>query len=239
MPVIIDSHCHIDFNDFDVDRDDVIQRAQQLGVEKIIVPGVQRTSWDRVRHCCDTYSALYPCYGLHPYFIAEHNSDDIQALASYIEQHRPVAVGECGLDFFLKELDRDQQQFYFEQQLDIALQADLPVVIHARKSTEAVIDAIRQRPGIRGMIHSYSGSYEQAVKLIDLGFISASAGQSHFNRQAVCARRSLNFHWIPYWLKPMHRINRDRWRTGNATNPLLLLKWWNRSRNYSTPMPTA
>lgn len=191
MPVIIDSHCHIDFNDFDADRDDVIQRAQQLGVEKIIVPGVQRTSWDRVRHCCDTYSALYPCYGLHPYFIAEHNSDDIQALASYIEQHRPVAVGECGLDFFLKELDRDQQQFYFEQQLDIALQADLPVVIHARKSTEAVIDAIRQRPGLRGMIHSYSGSYEQAVKLIDLGFYLSFGGPVTF-QQASRLRKTVS-----------------------------------------------
>lgn len=182
MPIIIDSHCHIDFSDFDGDRNEVIHRAQQHGVEKIIVPGIQRTYWERVRHCCDTYPALYPCYGLHPYFIAEHSSNDIQALANYIEQHRPVAVGECGLDFFLKELDRDQQQFYFEQQLDIALQADLPVVIHARKSTEAVIDAIRQRPGLRGMIHSYSGSYEQAVKLIDLGFYLSFGGPLTFQQ---------------------------------------------------------
>lgn len=180
MPIIIDSHCHIDFTDFDADRSEVIQRAQQLGVEKIIVPGVQRTSWDRVRHCCDAYPPLYPCYGLHPYFIDEHKQGDIQALESYISQHRPVAIGECGLDFFLKDLDREQQQFYFEQQLDIALQADLPVVIHARKSTEAVIDAIKQRHGLRGMIHSYSGSYEQAVKLIDLGFYLSFGGPLTF-----------------------------------------------------------
>jgi TatD DNase family protein len=182
MPVIIDSHCHIDFNDFDADRNEVIQRAQQLGVEKIIVPGVQRTRWDRVRDCCDAYPALYPCYGLHPYFIAEHHRDDIDALARYIEQHRPVAIGECGLDFFLKQLDREQQHFYFEQQLDIALQADLPVVIHARKSSEAVIDAIKQRPGLRGMIHSYSGSYQQAVKLIDLGFYLSFGGPVTFEK---------------------------------------------------------
>ncbi len=182
MPIIIDSHCHIDFSDFDADRAEVIQRAQQAGVEKIIVPGVQRTLWDRVRHCCDTYPALYPCYGLHPYFIAEHNKSDILALENYIQQHRPVAVGECGLDFFLKDLDRELQQFYFTQQLDIALQVDLPVVIHARKSTEAVIDAIKQRPGLRGMIHSYSGSYEQAVKLIDLGFYLSFGGPMTFEK---------------------------------------------------------
>lgn len=182
MPIIIDSHCHIDFSDFDADRSEVVQHAQQVGVEKIIVPGVQRTLWDRVRHCCDTYPSLHPCYGLHPYFIAEHNKSDIQALEQYIEQHRPVAVGECGLDFFLKDLDRELQQFYFTQQLDIALQVDLPIVIHARKSTEAVIDAIKQRPGLRGMIHSYSGSYEQAVKLIDLGFYLSFGGPMTFEK---------------------------------------------------------
>lgn len=84
--------------------------------------------------------------------------------------------------FFLRELDRESQQFYFEQQLDIALQTDLPVVIHARKSTEAVINAIRQRPGLRGMVHSYSGSYEQAVKLIDLGFYLSFGGPLTFQQ---------------------------------------------------------
>jgi len=182
MHIIIDSHCHIDFADFDADRSEVIQRAQQAGVNKIIVPGVQHTYWERVRDCCDAYPALYPCYGLHPYFIAEHSRNDIQALQSYIEQHQPVAIGECGLDFFLKDLDRAQQQFYFTQQLDIALQTDLPVVIHARKSTEAVIDAIKQRPGLRGMIHSYAGSYEQAVKLIDMGFYLSFGGPLTFEQ---------------------------------------------------------
>lgn len=191
MTVIIDSHCHLDFSDFDADRAEVIQRAQQVGVDKIIVPGVQRTYWDRVRYCCDAYPALYPCYGLHPYFIDQHSRDDIQALAHYIQQHRPVAVGECGLDFFLKDLDREQQQFYFTQQLDIALQTDLPVVIHARKSTEAVIDAIKQRAGLRGMIHSYSGSYEQAVKLIDLGFYLSFGGPLTFT-QATRLRKLIS-----------------------------------------------
>lgn len=182
MPIIIDSHCHIDFTDFDADRSEVIQRAQQQGIEKIIVPGVQRSSWDRVRHCSDSYPALYPCYGLHPYFISEHKKTDIQALQTYIDQHRPVAIGECGLDFFLRDLDRELQQFYFEQQLDIALQADLPVVIHARKSTEAVIDAIKQRRSLRGMIHSYSGSYQQALKLINLGFYLSFGGPVTFEK---------------------------------------------------------
>ncbi|MCW9047849.1 MAG: TatD family hydrolase [Gammaproteobacteria bacterium] len=168
--MIIDSHCHIDFDVFDDDRAEVIQRANQAGVKKIIVPGVINDTWDKIISCCNKYTGLYPCFGLHPYFINKHQPQHILNLKNYLDKQKPVAVGECGLDFFLKDLDINQQIFYFEQQLDIALEFNLPVVIHARKSTEAVIKAIKKRPGLRGMIHSYSGSYEQALQLIKLGF---------------------------------------------------------------------
>ena len=174
--MIIDSHCHIDFNDFDKDRDEVLQRAEKLGIKKIIVPGVQQKTWQRITLYSQTYPQLYPCYGLHPYFINEHKKEDINLLKIALEKNSPVAVGECGLDFFLKNLDKEKQQFYFEQQLDLAIEFNLPAVIHARKSTEAVIKAIKIRPGLRGMIHSYSGSYEQAVQLIDLGFYLSFGG---------------------------------------------------------------
>lgn len=174
--MIIDSHCHIDFTEFDKDRQDVLARANTLGIQKIIVPGVKQNTWQRITEYCQTYEQLYPCYGLHPYFIDEHCENDLAQLKDQIAQNNTVAVGECGLDFFLKHLDKDKQHFYFEQQLDIAIETRLPVVIHARKSTEAVILAIKQRPGLRGMIHSYSGSYEQASQLIELGFYLSFGG---------------------------------------------------------------
>ena len=180
--MIIDSHCHIDFNEFDKDRDEVLQRAKKLGIEKIIVPGVQQNTWQRIKLYSQTYPQLYPCYGLHPYFISEHKKSDINLLQIAIEENSPVGVGECGLDFFLKDLDREKQQFYFEQQLDLAIQFNLPAVIHARKSTEAVINAIKKRPGLRGMIHSYSGSYEQAIQLIDLGFYLSFGGPITYDK---------------------------------------------------------
>jgi len=174
--MIIDSHCHIDFDVFDNDRSLVIQNAKQAGVEKIIVPGVAYNTWDKIISCCNEFTGLFPCFGLHPYFIDKHKPKHLDHLKTYIDQSKPVAVGECGLDFYLENIDINQQIFYFEQQLDIALEFNLPVVIHARKSTEAVIKAIKKRTNLRGMIHSYSGSYEQALQLIKLGFYLSFGG---------------------------------------------------------------
>lgn len=174
--MIIDSHCHLDFKDFDDDREEVIERANKAGIKKIIIPGVMQGTWKNILSCCTKYPQLYACYGLHPYFIEQHQKSDLDSLNDWIETHKPIAVGECGLDFFLKDLDAEKQTFYFQQQLDIASNHKLPVVIHARKSTEAVINAIKKHPHLTGMIHSYSGSYEQAVKLIDLGFYLSFGG---------------------------------------------------------------
>ena len=174
--MIIDSHCHIDFDAFDIDRSQVIENASSVNIKKIIVPGVMKNTWQNIKSCCDEFPSLYPCYGLHPYFIDKHKPKHLNDLKYWIDKNKPVAVGECGLDFYLKDLNIDLQTSYFEQQLDIALEFNLPVVIHARKSTEAVIRAIKQRNGLRGMIHSYSGSYEQALQLIKLGFYLSFGG---------------------------------------------------------------
>lgn len=182
--MIIDSHCHIDFPEFDNDRTQALQRASASGIEKIIVPGVMKNTWQRINSYCEEFSMLFPCYGLHPYFIKQHQKSHIQDLQHWLSSSNPVAVGECGLDFFLKNLDRDLQIFYFEQQLDIAIEFKLPVVIHARKSTEAVINAIKKRPALRGMIHSFSGSYEQAMQLINMGFYLSFGGPITYEKSS-------------------------------------------------------
>jgi len=182
--MIIDSHCHIDFNDFDLDREQVLARASQLGIKKIIVPGVMQKTWDKISRYCKQYPQLYPCFGLHPYYIEQHSENDLSLLKQQIQQNTTVAVGECGLDFYLKDLDKTKQQFYFESQLDIAREFSLPVVIHARKSTEEIIKTLKRRPGLNGMIHSYSGSYEQAVQLIDLGFYLSFGGPVTYEKSS-------------------------------------------------------
>ena len=176
MHNLIDCHCHLDFDAFDSDRSTVIARANDNGIRQIVVPGVKHAYWERIRNLCDTSTQLHACYGLHPYFADEHNDDDLLQLQHWVSRHDCVAVGECGLDYRKHQADRQLQLRFFEAQLDIANSCNRPVVIHSVRATEDAIRAIKQYPDLRGMIHSYSGSYEQAMQLIDMGFFISLGG---------------------------------------------------------------
>ena len=95
MHNLIDSHCHLDFDAFDRDRNAVIERARSNGIKQIVIPGVTSSNWDLIREICDNNSQLYACYGLHPYLAAEHTDDDIIQLRDWLENNDCVAVGEC------------------------------------------------------------------------------------------------------------------------------------------------
>jgi TatD DNase family protein len=172
----IDAHCHLDFAVFDGDRPQVLQRATDTGINDIIIPGTQIMHWDRIRAMCDAHKQLHACYGLHPYWVTSHKTQDLLQLESYIHQHRPVAIGECGLDFRPQQADKKMQLDFFKYQLNIAVEHQLPVVIHSVKATEAVIETIKQFKNLTGMVHSYSGSAEQARQLIDLNFFISASG---------------------------------------------------------------
>jgi TatD DNase family protein len=176
MPALIDSHCHLDFAAFDADREAVLERARTAGVTHIVIPGVDRDNWPRVRALCADNPALAACYGLHPYRADRHQPGDLDDLREFLATPACVALGECGLDYRDGMPDRDIQQFYFDAQLDIASELGMPVVVHAVRATEAVITALRARSGLRGMVHSYSGSAEQARQLLDLGFLLSFGG---------------------------------------------------------------
>ncbi len=180
--MIIDSHCHIDFDEFNTDRDDIMARAHLAGIKHIIVPAVASASWPKVKSVCEQYIGLHPAYGLHPYFLDQHTEKDLELLYSWIEQEQPIAIGECGLDYYLKDLDRDKQLYFFDAQLAIASKFDLPVIIHSRKATEQVIRQVKKYKNIRGMIHSYSGSMEQAKQLIELGFYLSFGGAITYDK---------------------------------------------------------
>ena len=182
MPELIDSHCHLDFDAFSHDRDAVIQRARDCNINHIIVPGVRRENWDDVRRLCERDAQLHACYGLHPYLAAEHSDEDIAELAGWLEHEECVAVGECGLDYRENQADRQLQLKFFDAQLAMAQAAGKPVVIHSVRATEDVIRSVTGRPGLYGMVHSYSGSYEQAMRLIRLGFYISLGGAMTFER---------------------------------------------------------
>jgi TatD DNase family protein len=176
MHDLIDSHCHLDFDAFNSDRDAVIERARTNGIKDIVIPGVSRENWERIAGICSKYTHLHACYGLHPYLAREHSDSDLTALRDWLDLHDCVAIGECGLDYRKDQADKESQLKFFMAQLEIAAMAARPVVIHSVRATEDVIKAIKNYPGLQGMIHSYSGSYEQAMQLIELGFFISLGG---------------------------------------------------------------
>ncbi len=168
--MLVDTHCHLDAREFDRDRGGVMARARAAGVTTQVIPAITLAGFEDLRRLCDGTPGLHPAWGLHPLFLAEHAPEHLRALRDWLERERPVAVGECGLDFYVDGLDRDLQQDYFLRQLELAREFGLPVIIHARRAVEAVIKAIRATGGLRGVVHSFSGSAEQAAQLFRLGF---------------------------------------------------------------------
>jgi len=179
---LFDSHSHLDAPEFEHDRSEVLARAQAEGVNRQLLPAVEFASWSNLKDVCDRYAGLYPAYGLHPMYLASHRPEHIPALRHWIEKEKPNAVGECGLDFFIEGLDPELQRFYFIEQLKLAREFELPVVIHARRAVDEVIASIRKIGALRGVIHSYSGSEEQARQLFNLGFSLGIGGPITYER---------------------------------------------------------
>ncbi|CAN5246635.1 TatD family hydrolase [soil metagenome] len=179
---LFDSHCHLDAAEFAADRHAVVQRAEAAGVVAQLVPAVDRNSWSALRDVCASAPGLHAAYGLHPVFLAGHQRSHLAELRDWIERERPAAIGECGLDYFVEGLDRNFQSELLEGQLQLAREFDLPVVLHARQAVEDILHALRRIRGLRGVVHSFSGSEEQARRLFDLGFYIGIGGPVTYER---------------------------------------------------------
>lgn len=181
-PALIDSHVHTDDNRFDDDRALVLQAARKANIIAQIVPAVHSSLWPKLKALCDEHSDLFACYGLHPCFCHEHTSRDIEQLGNWLARERPVAVGECGLDYHTAGGDKAMQQQLFAAQLALAREFKLPIVIHANKAVEDVIRMIRASGHSSGLVHSFNGSTQQALRLIDLGYKLSFGGAATFPR---------------------------------------------------------
>jgi TatD DNase family protein len=174
---IFDSHAHLDAPEFDGDRARVLHDARAAGVAEMLVPAVTAASWPKLQALCAAEPGLRPAYGLHPCYLEQHGDDDLAALDAWLQMHPAAAVGECGLDYMDAGLDRERQLHFLRGQLEIAHRLDLPLVLHARHAFEAVILELRGfgKP-LRGVVHSFSGSAEQARQLWKLGFLVGIGG---------------------------------------------------------------
>lgn len=180
--MLVDSHCHLDAAGFDGDREVVIQRARDASVLQQVIPAIDAQGWPKLREVCASGPGLFPAYGLHPMYLHAHRPGHLGQLRLWLEQEKPVAVGECGLDYFVEGLDHETQQLYFDGQLALARDFDLPVIVHARRAVDAVIASLKRIGGLRGVVHSFSGSPEQARQLWQLGFLVGIGGPATYER---------------------------------------------------------
>ncbi|MBV4550235.1 TatD family hydrolase [Pseudomonas sp. SWRI102] len=172
---LIDTHTHLDFPDFDADRPALLAESRALGVRQMVVLGVYRDNWQRVWDLVQSDSDLYAALGLHPVYLDQHRHEDLALLRQWLSRlvgHRQLcAVGEIGLDYYVQTLDRDRQQALFEAQLELAVEFQLPALIHVRRSHAAVIATLKRIcPERAGIIHAFAGSFEEAREYIKLGF---------------------------------------------------------------------
>lgn len=180
---LFDSHAHLDATEFDPDRAEVLHRARGAGVGDVLVPAVTADGWPKLHELCAADPGLHPAYGLHPCFLPRHADEDLVRLADWLGGHPAVAVGECGLDHFEPGLDRARQSRLLQGHFELAHRFDLPLVLHARRAFAQVIEALRAfgKP-LRGIVHSFSGSLEQAHELLRIGFSVGIGGPVTYPR---------------------------------------------------------
>ena len=191
-PRLIDTHCHFDAAEFDRDRDAEYARAVAGGVSRQIIPAIARDNWAAVASACQRYPGCLPAWGLHPLLIAAHRPEHLAELRVQIEAQRPVAIGEIGLDLFVRGLDFATQDYFYVEQLKLARDYDLPVLLHCRKSYDQLLKHLRRIRVRGGIAHAFNGSPQQAEEFIKLGFKLGFGGAFTWPRANNLRRLAVN-----------------------------------------------
>lgn len=197
-PSWVDTHCHLDAPEFASQLPKIIADAAGQSVKAILLPSVKVADCNHVRELANLYSQKIPglvyTQGIHPLYINQARDEDITTLKKQIERSlddpRFVGIGEIGLDYFIEGLDLQKQEQFFHAQLDLADQFQLPVVLHVRRSQDAILKALRRRKLPGGIAHAFNGSFQQAEQFIDLGFKLGFGGAATYER-ALQIRRLL------------------------------------------------
>lgn len=188
----IDTHCHLDAPEFAPDVQAVRARAAAQGVAHCVIPAVARAHFDAVRTLAHQHGDSY-ALGIHPLYVAQAAEADVAALDAALTQHRAdphlVAVGEIGLDLLVPELTRsplrERQFWFYREQLKLARRHELPVILHVRRSADALLKPLRElapATGWRGVAHAFNGSVQQARAFIELGFKLGFGGALTYER---------------------------------------------------------
>lgn len=178
--MLIDTHCHLDAAEFDSDRDEVHAAALRAGVERIVIPAVEVAGFAKTRETVGRYPGCVAAYGIHPLYVMRASEDDLATLRQWLAREQPVAVGEIGLDYYVSDIDPARQEFFFVEQLKLAREFDLPVLLHVRRAVDSVLKHLRRHRVRGGIAHAFNGSRQQADEFIKLGFALGFGGAMTF-----------------------------------------------------------
>jgi TatD DNase family protein len=185
-----DSHCHLDAPEFINDLQEVVNRAKTNAVDGVLIPAVQVEDFDKVINLCHeqskTLTQTVYALGIHPLYINQAKESDLQQLDAALEKNindpRLVAVGEIGLDYFVKEIDNAKQEYFFEEQLKLAKKYNLPVILHVRRAQDQILKRLRIAKLSGGIAHAFNGSFIQAEEFLKLNFKLGIGGAMTYER---------------------------------------------------------
>jgi TatD DNase family protein len=167
---VIDSHCHLNVDDYRDDLDDVLVRAADAGVHGVLVPGIGLESCARAVEIAERHAMVRAAVGIHPHEAEAWGDDAERSLRAWAARDDVVAIGEIGLDFYRDWSPFDAQRRAFAAQLRLARELDLPVVVHNRSATDEVLAGLEEVEGLRGVLHCFSGGPQAAERAVAGGF---------------------------------------------------------------------
>ncbi len=185
--MLIDSHAHLDDRRFDDDREMLIANFKNNNVELVINIGADLKTSVASVELADKYESIYAAVGVHPHSAKEVNTLVMENLRELTKNKKVVAIGEIGLDFHYDNSPRDVQRKWFIEQLKLAKELDLPVIIHTREASQETFDILKnnQDGTVRGVLHAFSGSPEMALEYIKMGFLISIGGPVTFKNARV------------------------------------------------------
>jgi TatD DNase family protein len=181
--MLADSHAHLEMNDFDRDRDEVIRRAENAGVDLIITVGTTLDDCRKAVSIANKYKNVYAAIGIHPHEVKDIDETTYETLKKLAKMDKVVAFGEIGLDFFRNLSPRDVQIRRFGEQLELASEIGLPIIIHDRDAHQETLEMLGGWKGKhRGVVHCFSGNYKMAEKCLEMGFFISIPGAITFGK---------------------------------------------------------
>lgn len=173
--MLTDAHCHIELEEFDADRQAVLERAKAQGLCYIVSCGTEVRYYDKLKRLCEAFEIVYGVVGLHPHVSSQMDSNTEKAIEEAFSHRKIIGIGECGLDFFKNYAQRSAQLEAFERQALLAKRLSAPLIVHSRASAKETLDVLKEK-GVSGLIHCFSYDRAYAKAFLDLGFYISLPG---------------------------------------------------------------